>query len=339
MSQFIRTAAAAGVICLLLAVPAANRQADRRPGHAHAGPDRRASGPACRRGPWTPSRSSRRSRQPVAADDGGGISPLAYILPSRRDRADGSGARSCTSRVRGGREPAPEPVLGSGPRGGNRAARVERAGRRTESAPGQESDPPLTPAASVGSDEADRRDGRPHTMHRPVVRRSEGASIARWTGVGALLVPVEVARRALLEPQPVVLGRLLEEVRRVLQHVLGGLLALLARVGERLLGRAPRRAPPRATDRSRAAAGGGSGAGRAARAPRRRTARARRRRRPASTGGFLGADGPARAESASAGSALGIRASGFRELRLLASRRAPRAPGARPRRGRRRGSA
>src|SRR3954464_5724241 len=42
----------------------------------------------------------------------------------------------------------------------------------------------------------------------------------RWTFVCApLLVPVEVARRLLLEPQAVVLGRLLEEVRRLLEHV------------------------------------------------------------------------------------------------------------------------
>src|SRR3954470_806395 len=35
-----------------------------------------------------------------------------------------------------------------------------------------------------------------------------------------LLVPVEVARRLLLEPQPVVLGRLLQELRRLLEDVL-----------------------------------------------------------------------------------------------------------------------
>src|SRR4051794_27862390 len=37
---------------------------------------------------------------------------------------------------------------------------------------------------------------------------------------GALLVEVEVARGALLEPEPVVLRRLLEELRRLLEDVL-----------------------------------------------------------------------------------------------------------------------
>src|SRR5215217_4636018 len=50
----------------------------------------------------------------------------------------------------------------------------------------------------------------------------------RWTaigprGAGGLLVPVEVARGLLLEPEPVVLRRLLQEVRRLLEDVLFGL--------------------------------------------------------------------------------------------------------------------
>src|SRR5260370_26819429 len=47
-----------------------------------------------------------------------------------------------------------------------------------------------------------------------------------------LLVEVEVARRALLEPEPVVLRSLLQEVRRLLEHVivLGGLRLLAGRV-------------------------------------------------------------------------------------------------------------
>ena len=46
----------------------------------------------------------------------------------------------------------------------------------------------------------------------------------------ALLVEVEVARRALLEPQAVVVGRLLEELRGLLEDVLaGGLVGRRAR--------------------------------------------------------------------------------------------------------------
>src|SRR4051812_35734106 len=52
-----------------------------------------------------------------------------------------------------------------------------------------------------------------------------------WASSGArLIVEVEVARRLLLEPEPVVLRRLLEEVGRLLEHV------LLARLGIRWLG-------------------------------------------------------------------------------------------------------
>src|SRR4051812_29399863 len=63
------------------------------------------------------------------------------------------------------------------------------------------------------------------TTARPLpVRRCEvktSSSVKRWRPTRALLVEVEVARRALLEPQPVVLRRLLQEVRRLLQQVLG----------------------------------------------------------------------------------------------------------------------
>src|SRR5687767_8048177 len=43
----------------------------------------------------------------------------------------------------------------------------------------------------------------------------------RRTSAPRSLVEVEVARRALLEPQAVVVGRLLEKLRRLLEHVLG----------------------------------------------------------------------------------------------------------------------
>ena len=93
--------------------------------------------------------------------------------------------------------------------------------------------------------------------------RQPGSSAVAPTEL-ELLVPVEVARRLLLEPQAVVLGRLLEEVRRLLQHVL-----VFARPRAALRGaaraprrRGPRRAPRRATGprRSRAPrrAGGSS---------------------------------------------------------------------------------
>src|SRR5690606_23120216 len=57
-------------------------------------------------------------------------------------------------------------------------------------------------------------------------------------GAPGSVVEVEVARRALLEPEPVVLGRVLEEVRRLLEDVvLGGSVGerLLRLVGPRLL--------------------------------------------------------------------------------------------------------
>src|SRR4051812_50077234 len=52
--------------------------------------------------------------------------------------------------------------------------------------------------------------------------RARGSSPANGgrTPVRCLLVPVEVARRLLLEPEPVVLGRLLQELRRLLEDVL-----------------------------------------------------------------------------------------------------------------------
>ena len=66
---------------------------------------------------------------------------------------------------------------------------------------------------------------------RPTLKTS-----GRVSGAG-LLVPVEVPRRALLEPQALVLGRLLQEVGRLLEDVLGlGLVGRL-RVLERVAGR------------------------------------------------------------------------------------------------------
>src|SRR5947209_1299527 len=52
-------------------------------------------------------------------------------------------------------------------------------------------------------------------------------------GGWSLVVEVEVARGALLEPEPVVVRRVLEEVRRLLEHVLApsGLGQALARLG------------------------------------------------------------------------------------------------------------
>src|SRR4051812_50172126 len=62
---------------------------------------------------------------------------------------------------------------------------------------------------------------------------------------GALLVPVEVARRLLLEPQAVVLRGLLGELGRLLEHVLalGRDLAGGARGGPPPRGAAPRAGP------------------------------------------------------------------------------------------------
>jgi hypothetical protein len=48
----------------------------------------------------------------------------------------------------------------------------------------------------------------------------------------ALLVEVEIARRALLEPEPVLLRRVAQEVRGLLEHVLHMLLILLLIAGE-----------------------------------------------------------------------------------------------------------
>ena len=151
------------------------------------------------------------------------------------------------------------------PRGPCRASRPEDgvgsgAGKR----------PAHCSGASVGSDEADRRVGGLSHVHRPLVDGSEAAR-ERLDGCRALLVPVEVARRALLEPQPVVLRRLLEEVRRVLEDVA----PQPPRAGGRATPRpAPRRARPRATGRARARRSAAAPApARPARAPRRRTAR------------------------------------------------------------------
>ena len=81
MSQFIRTAAAAGVICLLLAVPAANARPIDGPGTPTPVPT--AEPPAgMPTWPVNPEPIVTPQPEPVAADDGGGISSLAYILPS-----------------------------------------------------------------------------------------------------------------------------------------------------------------------------------------------------------------------------------------------------------------
>src|SRR3954463_3542034 len=90
--------------------------------------------------------------------------------------------------------------------------------------------------------------GHPNRRSLGAARRYERRSAAfppRWRSAGrlsGLLVPVEVARRLLLEPQAVVLGCLLEELRRLLQHVLALLLAGAHHVG--LFGRRPGRSGP-----------------------------------------------------------------------------------------------
>src|SRR4051794_4452303 len=58
----------------------------------------------------------------------------------------------------------------------------------------------------------------------PAARRLTVRRAPRTNVQARSAVEVEVARRLLLEPEPVVLGRLLEEVRRLLEHVLVGLL-------------------------------------------------------------------------------------------------------------------
>src|SRR3954451_1726382 len=52
------------------------------------------------------------------------------------------------------------------------------------------------------------------------LRPAAGYDLARRCDCGASAVEVEVARGALLEPEPVVLRRLLEEVGRLLEQVL-----------------------------------------------------------------------------------------------------------------------
>ena len=80
-------------------------------------------------------------------------------------------------------------------------------------------------------------DRRSLGVARRYERRSASSRRSRATRpVSGLLVPVEVARRLLLEPQAVVLGRLLEEVRGLLQHVLLAGLRIFAARLERLLG-------------------------------------------------------------------------------------------------------
>ena len=54
-------------------------------------------------------------------------------------------------------------------------------------------------------------------------------------GAERLAVEVEVARRALLEPEPVVIRRVLEELGRLLQHVLVDWCRLVVLVGRRRL--------------------------------------------------------------------------------------------------------
>src|SRR4051794_38847941 len=60
---------------------------------------------------------------------------------------------------------------------------------------------------------------RPLPVRRSAVKTS--SSVKRWRPNRRSLVEVEVARRPLLEPEPVVFRRLLQEVRRLLQKVLG----------------------------------------------------------------------------------------------------------------------
>src|SRR5215218_6343888 len=80
--------------------------------------------------------------------------------------------------------------------------------------PGQENHPRLVSGRAPPGRERGlgARIGRPSAPLKRAGRTSV-RSPAR------LLVPVEVARRLLLEPQAVVLRRLLEEVRRLLEHV------------------------------------------------------------------------------------------------------------------------
>src|SRR5215211_6669384 len=60
-----------------------------------------------------------------------------------------------------------------------------------------------------------RRGGRPS----PQLSSGRGGRVGLPRRGAAPLIEVEVARRLLLEPEPVVLRRLLEEVRRVLEEV------------------------------------------------------------------------------------------------------------------------
>src|SRR3954447_17832892 len=73
-------------------------------------------------------------------------------------------------------------------------------------------------------------------MQMSAVRRRRSSAPARTSvrSPGRLFVPVEVARRLLLEPQAVVLRGLLEELGRLLEHVLLG--AARRRRRERLVG-------------------------------------------------------------------------------------------------------
>jgi len=81
MSQFIRTATASVVVCLLLAVPAANARPIDGPGTPTPVP---TAEPPPGMPTWPVNPESIVTPQPVqaAAHDGGGISPLAYILPT-----------------------------------------------------------------------------------------------------------------------------------------------------------------------------------------------------------------------------------------------------------------
>ena len=81
MSQLIRPAAAAVAVCLLLAVPAANARPIDGPGTPVPVPTAEPP-PGMPTWPVNPEPIVTPQPAPAAAHDGGGISPLAYILPS-----------------------------------------------------------------------------------------------------------------------------------------------------------------------------------------------------------------------------------------------------------------
>ena len=219
--------------------------------------------PACRRA-QRPARVRPRPGRRAAGGRHGGVRDLAPVHGVRQVAADRRGRR----RRRGHRRGA-DVVLERALR--LRAARQQPRGpcraSRPESGVGSGAGETTRPGsgASVGSDEAGRlRDLAGVVGGYGVALKAR--CLARGRVSGALLVPVEVARRALLEPQAVVLGRLLEEVRRLLQDVLARSSSPAGAGGRAPPRPAPRRARPRATrwPRGRGSGGGAPAAGSAA---------------------------------------------------------------------------